>query len=121
MNGRWSHIRGVLLDKDGTILDYERTWLPINRQIALAAARGEQNLADQLLRAGGQDPATGRIVPDSPFAAGTVDETTVDENDGHCCTCGISHDEIPYPINAESERIRLQHCGAILREHPATG
>jgi len=74
MNRRWTHIRGVLLDKDGTILDYEKTWLPINRQIAMAAAGGDLRLANELLREGGQDPVTNRIIPGSPFAAGTVDE-----------------------------------------------
>ena len=33
-------IRGVLFDKDGTIIDYWRTWVPINREVALYAAGG---------------------------------------------------------------------------------
>ena len=70
----WSHIRGVLLDKDGTILDYARTWLPINREVALAAARGDRDLADRLLRAGGHDPETDDVQPGSPLAAGTADD-----------------------------------------------
>ena len=57
----WPQIRGVLLDKDGTLLDYARTWVPINRQVALAAARGDKALADQLLLAGGHDPATDAV------------------------------------------------------------
>ena len=67
----WPQIRGVLLDKDGTLLDYARTWVPINRQVALAAARGDKALADQLLLAGGHDPATDAVRPGSPLAAGT--------------------------------------------------
>lgn len=66
---RWRHIRGVLLDKDGTLIDYQRTWVPINRDVALAAARGDQGLADTLLRAGGHDPETDRVTPGSPLAA----------------------------------------------------
>ncbi len=31
-------IRGVLFDKDGTLLDYWKTWVPINRTIAMFAA-----------------------------------------------------------------------------------
>ena len=69
MIGRWSHIKGVLLDKDGTILDYARTWVPINREVALAAAGGDQELADTLLRAGGHDPLTDQVRPGSPLAA----------------------------------------------------
>ena len=69
MKKTWPHIRGVLLDKDGTILDYARTWVPINREVALAAARGDQALANTLLRAGGQDPTTNLVIPGSPLAA----------------------------------------------------
>jgi len=47
--------------------------------------------------------------------AGAVDETTVDKNDGHFCTCGSSHDQICASMNAHNERIRLQHRGAIQR------
>jgi phosphoglycolate phosphatase len=65
------HIRGVLLDKDGTILDFARTWVPINREAAMLAAEGDTCLADELLALGGQDPMTGRIVPGSVLAAGT--------------------------------------------------
>ena len=54
-------IRGILFDKDGTIIDYWRTWVPINRQVALYAARGDQGLADRLLRLGGHDPETDRV------------------------------------------------------------
>jgi phosphoglycolate phosphatase len=63
-------IRGVLLDKDGTIIDYWQTWVPINREAALYAARGDRALADELLRLGGHDPATDRITPGTPLAAG---------------------------------------------------
>ena len=67
-------VRAVLFDKDGTLLDYARTWTPINREIALLAARGDPHLADTLLALGGQDPVTGVVRPGSPLAAGTHDE-----------------------------------------------
>ena len=73
MAARWPHIRGVLLDKDGTILDYARTWVPINREVALAAARGDRALADTLLRAGGHDPVSDAVRPGSPLAAAGAD------------------------------------------------
>jgi phosphoglycolate phosphatase len=63
-------IRGILLDKDGTILDYWRTWVPVNREAALYAARGDAPLAAELLRLGGHDPDTDRITPGAPLAAG---------------------------------------------------
>jgi phosphoglycolate phosphatase len=66
-------IKGLLIDKDGTILDYARTWVPINRDVALFAAAGNAELAARLLRAGGQDPDTNQVLPGTPFAAAGID------------------------------------------------
>jgi phosphoglycolate phosphatase len=63
-------IRGILFDKDGTIIDYWQTWVPINREAALHAAGGNARLAEDLLRLGGHDPATDRVAPGTPLAAG---------------------------------------------------
>jgi phosphoglycolate phosphatase len=63
-------IRGILFDKDGTIVDYWRTWLPVNREAALYAAGGDAALARELLQLGGHDPDTDRITPGAPLAAG---------------------------------------------------
>ncbi len=67
-------IRGLLFDKDGTVLDYWRTWLPINRAVASYAAAGSADLRDKALAAGGHDPLTDRVVAGSVFAGGTIDE-----------------------------------------------
>ncbi|MFM9943136.1 MAG: HAD family hydrolase [Hyphomicrobiaceae bacterium] len=67
-------IRAILLDKDGTILDYARTWVPINRDVALYAAGGDAKLADHLLRLGGHDPVTNVVAAGSPLAAGSIDD-----------------------------------------------
>jgi phosphoglycolate phosphatase len=67
-------IRGILFDKDGTLLDYWKTWLPINRTIAMFAASGDARLAAELLRAGGHDPETDRVTPGTVLAAGSHDE-----------------------------------------------
>src|SRR6185295_3103885 len=55
-------------------IDYWLTWVPINREVALFAAGGDLGLAHQLLRVGGQDPATDRVVPGSVLAAGSVED-----------------------------------------------
>lgn len=65
-------IRGILFDKDGTIIDYGRTWVPINRQVALFAANGNPTLAADLLQLGGHDPATDCVAAGSVLAAGSV-------------------------------------------------
>ena len=67
-------IRGILFDKDGTVIDYWRTWVPINREVALFAAGGDAGLAAELLRRGGHDPATDRITAGTVLAAGSVDD-----------------------------------------------
>lgn len=67
-------LRGVLLDKDGTLIDYWRTWVPINREAALFAASGDAALARELLAFGGHDPDTDRITPGSVLAAGSLDD-----------------------------------------------
>jgi phosphoglycolate phosphatase len=65
-------IAGILFDKDGTLLDYDASWLPVNRELASIAAQGDPALADRLLIACGMDPVTGHIVPDSLIAAGNT-------------------------------------------------
>lgn len=67
-------IRGILFDKDGTLLDYWRTWVPINRQAALAVAAGNERLARELLRLGGHDPDTDKVQAGAPLAAGDFED-----------------------------------------------
>ncbi|MFT3732928.1 MAG: HAD family hydrolase [Hyphomicrobium sp.] len=56
-------IKGLLFDKDGTILDFYKTWIPINRRMALDAAGGDPDVAAELLRASGHDPETDIVKP----------------------------------------------------------
>ncbi len=67
-------LQAILFDKDGTLIDYERTWAPINIEAARLAAAGDETLAQELLRAGGVDPQTGRTRADSLFASGNTIE-----------------------------------------------
>jgi phosphoglycolate phosphatase len=64
-------IRGILFDKDGTLLDYHATWMPLNERVALEAAGGDAARAHALLVAGGLVPETGRIRSGTVLAAGT--------------------------------------------------
>ncbi|MEA2779558.1 MAG: phosphoglycolate phosphatase [Rhodospirillaceae bacterium] len=64
-------IRGVLFDKDGTLIDFFETWSPLLEQAAHHTAGGDVLLAEHLLVLGGRDPVTKRFRPDSPLAAGT--------------------------------------------------
>ncbi|MDF2096062.1 HAD family hydrolase [Aquibaculum arenosum] len=64
-----SAIKGLLFDKDGTLLDFARSWVPLNRRAALAAADQDPALAAQLLAAGGHDPESDHVTPGSLLAA----------------------------------------------------
>ena len=67
-------ISGILFDKDGTLLDFAKSWEPVNRRCAHYAADGNVELADQLMRACGMDPETGDTFGDSLFAASSTGE-----------------------------------------------
>ncbi len=64
-------IKGILFDKDGTLLDYFETWMPLNHAAARAAAGGDEALAERLLAASGYDPRSGRVLSGTLLAAGT--------------------------------------------------
>jgi len=63
-------IRGILFDKDGTLLDYHKTWMPVNRAVAERVARGDPELTEQLLISGGYDPRLDRVASGALMAAG---------------------------------------------------
>ena len=67
-------ISAILFDKDGTLIDYHRTWIPLNREAAMFAAGGQIALAENLLAAGGWDSATERVQAGSMLAAGSTTE-----------------------------------------------
>ena len=67
-------ISGILFDKDGTLLDYAKSWVPVNYELARIAAAGDETLARKLLVAGSMDPDTGFVTPDSLLAAGNTVE-----------------------------------------------
>lgn len=67
-------ISGILFDKDGTLLRYDESWGPVNREAARIAAAGNSELEPALLDAGGMDPVTGDTRADSLFAAGNAAE-----------------------------------------------
>ncbi len=64
-------IKGILFDKDGTLFDYHRTWMPLNHQAAKLTARGDEKVARSLMVAGGWHPETDTIGAGSLLAAHT--------------------------------------------------
>jgi len=63
--------KGILFDKDGTLVDFHATWGPAYRRGALAFAGGDPALTDRLLAAGGWNIETGHAAEGSILAAGT--------------------------------------------------
>lgn len=66
-----AEIRGVLFDKDGTLVDFQKTWFAIGDRLALEAAGGDRARADAMMAEAGYDFSARRFKPDSVFAAGT--------------------------------------------------
>lgn len=69
-----NEIKAILFDKDGTLVDFDKTWAQTNRKAALLAADGDAMLADMLLIECGMDPLTGKTRADSMFAAANANE-----------------------------------------------
>lgn len=66
--------KGLLFDKDGTLLDYHATWMPANHAVARTLAGGDTALAERLLEAGGWDRDGDRIRSGTDLAAGDLDD-----------------------------------------------
>ncbi|MGD9744572.1 MAG: HAD family hydrolase [Dongiaceae bacterium] len=64
-------IRAILFDKDGTLFDFFRTWMPLYEKLADLLVGGDRARIERMLRGSGYDPATGRLDPGSPLAAGS--------------------------------------------------
>lgn len=65
-------IAGVLFDKDGTLIDVNRTWVPIYRHMLAELFGTSEDGAEALMEKAGFDRASGRFRPNSPLAGGTT-------------------------------------------------
>jgi len=64
-------IKGILFDKDGTLVDFQATWHAIGDLMAMKASQGDRILADAMMDNAGYDLPNRRFRADSVFAAGT--------------------------------------------------
>ena len=67
-------IRGVLFDKDGTLINYQASWAPTNLSAGRLASEGDAELAARLLIIAGVDPATGYATSDGLLASGNTED-----------------------------------------------
>ena len=66
--------KGILFDKDGTLLDFMATWMPGIHKAARWVAGDDLELAERMLIAGGYDPQQDLILSGSLLAAGNTAE-----------------------------------------------
>src|SRR5690606_797149 len=66
-----AEIRAILFDKDGTLLDFNATWLGFARELAAEAAPGDDEEALRLLERTGFNRHTSSFEPGSILAVGT--------------------------------------------------
>ncbi|PSJ60237.1 HAD family hydrolase [Pseudaminobacter soli (ex Li et al. 2025)] len=89
-------IKAILFDKDGTLVDFQKTWFAIGDVMALTAAGGDREKANTLLELAGYDFANHRFKADSVFAAGTNAEIVelwypeADETERQTITAGFN-------------------------------
>jgi len=65
-------IKGILFDKDGTLIDVNQTWVPIYRQMLIELFATDEQGAEDLMEKAGFDPATAKFRPNSILASGTT-------------------------------------------------
>ena len=65
-------IGGILFDKDGTLIDFPATWLPVLKALALEFSGGHQPLAEELLIVAGYDRERDALRGGSIWAAGNT-------------------------------------------------
>jgi phosphoglycolate phosphatase len=65
-------IRGVLFDKDGTLIDVNATWVPIYREVLMDLFATGHEGAEALMERAGYDRSSGRFRAGSVLAGGTT-------------------------------------------------
>lgn len=65
-------IKGILFDKDGTLIDANATWIPIYLQVFMELFETDLAGAEERLSRVGYDKATGRMIAGSVIAGGTT-------------------------------------------------
>jgi phosphoglycolate phosphatase len=65
-------MRGILFDKDGTLVDFGAIWPRLYRELCEELAEGDGETARRMLIAGGMDPDSGVVRAGSVLAAGNT-------------------------------------------------
>jgi phosphoglycolate phosphatase len=65
-------IRAILFDKDGTLVDFQRTWAPATHTVMTALCNGNSAAFARLAAVSLYDPAECRLMPGSPVVIETT-------------------------------------------------
>jgi phosphoglycolate phosphatase len=65
-------IRAILFDKDGTLVDFQRTWGPATYKVITRLCNGDANAFERLAAVSLYDPAQQRLLPGSPVVIETT-------------------------------------------------
>ncbi|MBI2719122.1 MAG: HAD family hydrolase [Rhizobiales bacterium] len=66
------NIRGILFDKDGTLIEVNATWVPIYRRMLMELFNVDAEGAELIMEKAGLDRATAKFLPGSVLAGGTT-------------------------------------------------
>lgn len=69
-----AQLRGILFDKDGVFVDFEKTWTPVLKAVAHELSHGDEHMSRELLMVAGYDSAANTFLPGSVWAAGHADD-----------------------------------------------
>jgi phosphoglycolate phosphatase len=72
MESEMKKIKAVLFDKDGTLIDVNRTWIPLYREMLSLEFKVSVDQADELLAKAGYDKTSDSFLAGSVLAGGTT-------------------------------------------------
>jgi phosphoglycolate phosphatase len=72
ISGRTTPIRAILFDKDGTLVDFQRTWGPAAHTVMTKLANGDGGAFQRLAAVSLYDAAERRLLPGSPVVIETT-------------------------------------------------
>lgn len=108
-------IRGVLFDKDGTLIDVTGTWVPVYREMLAELMTPDRNQIDALMSEVGYDPETGGFRAGSILASGTTRDLI------RAWWPGLSEEEIRrklHVIDVDYRDLALKHLKPLMSLTP---
>lgn len=101
-----TRIKAVLFDKDGTLIDFQRTWGPTFYTLIAQLADGDDGIMDRLAEVSGYHLHEQRFAPDSIMVAGSNDDVA----DAYAEILGLTDPaELAADINARIGDMSLPH------------